>query len=394
MPGGKSLNSGRQLGSQRATSLVAEIVMTSGRDWRVDALRGYFLAIMMVAHLPSNPLRHVTHYAFGFFSAPDGFVFLSGMTCGWVYLRLARRHGFAALEKRIQRRFLILYCSHILLVSFYLLQPRLLELPGARLEYARAHPFQAWMCAALFLYQPRFLDILPMYCVFLLFVPIVLKQMSAGRAWFPLAASAILWTMAQFGVGDRSTAVFWLDLGRFNLLAWQAYFFVGLYLGYRRAEHSDCVVPRWWWLFALCGAVVVALFIVRHDHTLLPVPWWWAKLNLNPDRSPIRFLNFACAAYVFSFLPRRFDNKVESWKLSRFFSLLGRHSLPVFCWSVLVSSWALAQTATWEASPAAARIAMTLVGVLVLAVPALVYEQYRSMRRRVASVPPVLARAA
>src|SRR5438270_13619219 len=74
------------------------------RDWRVDTLRGWFLICMMSAHLPRHGLQKFTEYTFGYASAPDGFIFLSGMTCAWVYLRFRSKHGHAAMSKRIRRR--------------------------------------------------------------------------------------------------------------------------------------------------------------------------------------------------------------------------------------------------------------------------------------------------
>ena len=353
----------------------------TGRDWRVDALRGYFLATMMVGHLPLNPLQRFVHYPFGFFSSPDGFVFLSGLTCGWVYLRLAMRAGFARLEKRILRRLGWLYGGHILLFAFCLLQPRLLTLPGGRLVYAQAHPLRAWICAALLWYQPRFFDILPMYCVFLLFLPLMLKQLKAHRAWLVLGISAGLWTLAQFGVGDRSTVLPWMDLGAFNLFAWQGYFVAGLYLGHRKVQDRDGVVPRSWCLFALSCTVVAFLFVSRHQNALLPESLRWARIALLPSHNPIRFLNFACAAYVFSFIPRKLDEHLQQWRMFRFFSLLGQYSLAVFSWSIFVSLWAFVQQSQWEAAPATVRLAMALFAVLLLAVPALINEECRKFRR-------------
>ena len=100
------------------------------------------------------------------------------------------------------------------------------------------------------LYQPTLSDILPMYCIFLLFTPIVLDQMMKGRAWLVGVISISLWCAAQWGIGDTSFVVPWIRLGSFNILAWQAYFVAGQYLGYRslRGEkawfrnHAAC----WW----------------------------------------------------------------------------------------------------------------------------------------------------
>src|SRR6267154_1723182 len=46
-----------------------------GRDPRVDTLRGLFLLVMMVDHLPHHALQRFTRQGLGFVSAAEGFVF-------------------------------------------------------------------------------------------------------------------------------------------------------------------------------------------------------------------------------------------------------------------------------------------------------------------------------
>jgi hypothetical protein len=55
----------------------------------IDALRGLKLALMTVTHLPTR-LADPLGQPFGWVSAAEGFVLLSGFTAGLVYSRLAR----------------------------------------------------------------------------------------------------------------------------------------------------------------------------------------------------------------------------------------------------------------------------------------------------------------
>jgi hypothetical protein len=55
-----------------------QCVLAWGRDTRVDTLRGLFLIVMMVDHLPYHPLLRFSRQGFGFVSAAEGFVFVSG----------------------------------------------------------------------------------------------------------------------------------------------------------------------------------------------------------------------------------------------------------------------------------------------------------------------------
>src|SRR6266404_1464534 len=145
--------------------------MTS-RDWRVDSLRGYFLVLMTLAHLPQHPLQRFSSYTFGYASAPDGFVFLSGLVSTWVYLRVRNKHGQHALEARVLRRTRDVYLVHIVLLSASIGGAVLLN----HTSFPAAHPVQTFVSGSLLLYQPTLSDILPMYCVFLLFTPLVLDQ--------------------------------------------------------------------------------------------------------------------------------------------------------------------------------------------------------------------------
>jgi len=123
--------------------------MTS-RDWRVDSLRGYFLVLMTLAHLPQHPLQRFSSYTFGYASAPDGFVFLlrAGVHVGlpastqqntdnmhW------RRESFAN-ARRVP--------VHIVLLSASIGGAVLLITPS----FQAANPVQTFVSGSLLLYQP------------------------------------------------------------------------------------------------------------------------------------------------------------------------------------------------------------------------------------------------
>ncbi|MDC4224839.1 MAG: OpgC domain-containing protein [Candidatus Manganitrophus sp.] len=54
------------------------------RENAFDALRGLFLVVMALNH-DGGPLSRFTHESFGFVSAAEGFIFLSGFATGWAY---------------------------------------------------------------------------------------------------------------------------------------------------------------------------------------------------------------------------------------------------------------------------------------------------------------------
>jgi hypothetical protein len=150
-----------------------------GRDVRVDALRGLFLMVMMVDHLPYHPLLRFSRQSFGFVSAAEGFVFVSGLVSAWVYGRILHKQGEAALRRRAWHRARDIYLTHLFLYSVALLGGLW---GGWRVASQFADFWGAWWHGAVLIYQPRLFGILPMYAVFMLLVPLLLQQMAKGRA--------------------------------------------------------------------------------------------------------------------------------------------------------------------------------------------------------------------
>ena len=63
------------------------------RNLLIDFLRGLCLVVMTVDHLPPDIFEKFTWQTFGFISAAEGFVFLSGLVSGVVYGRVAMQEG-------------------------------------------------------------------------------------------------------------------------------------------------------------------------------------------------------------------------------------------------------------------------------------------------------------
>ena len=351
-------------------------VRMPSRNWRVDTLRGYFLVIMTLAHLPPTPVQRLFSYTFGYASAPDGFVFLSGLVSTWVYLRVRSKHGQPALEKRVLRRTRDVYMVHILLLVISIVGAVFLSHNG----FQAAHPIQTFVSGSLLLYQPTLSDILPMYCVFLLFTPLVLDQMMKGRAWLVGVVSVALWFSAQLGFGDSSNVVPWISLGSFNILAWQAYFVTGQYLGYRSLRAEEDVVPKSRGLLAVCLVIALFFFLDRHREFLFGVAPL-LKLSFSPSRNPARFVDAACLGYVIWWIPRTVDLRLMRLRLFSFFNLLGQHSLQVFAGSLLITAVLSKIGHYWADLSGASRMGLALAAVAGLAIPAKVHAMYRTRKR-------------
>ena len=77
----------------------------------IDGLRGYFLIMMMMAHLTMvQPwLSAFSHHRLGFVEDAQGFVFLSGFVIALVYGRLLQKTSFDVMRIKLYARIQQLY---------------------------------------------------------------------------------------------------------------------------------------------------------------------------------------------------------------------------------------------------------------------------------------------
>ena len=335
---------------------------------------------MTLGHFP-NPLARFTEYTFGYASAPDGFVFLSGLVSAWVYLSLRQRRGNSAMVSKVFRRAGTIYLTHIALLELAILAALY---PGAGVHRA-AHPLQTFVSGSLLWNQVGFDRILPMYCVFLAFSPVVLKQFTEGRAWLIGVISTGLWVGAQFGLGDSRSSAAGLDPATFNLCAWQAYFVAGQYIGYRALRSPASGVGKSRVLLAACVVVSLLLMVDRHLLSL----WGMSPLlgfTGHPDHNPVRFLDAACLGYLIWWIPRAVDVAVMKLRFFRFLNLLGGHSLQVFAFSLLITRFEAHAINTF--SPGA-KLIVALLTVLSLGLPAWLHQSFQKRRTRSRNTAPL-----
>jgi len=354
-------------------------MMSGERDLRVDALRGLFLVLMMLDHLPHHPLMRFTAQPFGLVSAAEGFVFISGMVSAWVYGRTLLKYGTPALLKRALRRGRDIYLTHVFLLTLALAGGLW---GGWQLGHEAMGFWAVWWRGAALIYQPPLFGILPMYAVFFLLLPFLLLQVAKGRAWLVGAASISFWLAAQWGLGSAAHNPRWLQLGFFNIFAWQLLFVAGVYFGYRKARGLRFPVPASRLLFGLCVVVVTMLFLTRHQsfffrgHFLFDL-----DTALGPWRAtnhPLRLLNFAAFAYILWYLPRSVDAGWQSFPALRFLRYLSRHSLQVFGWSVFVAYIAYSFVNSWRSLAPGWQMILAVTAALSLAIPAWVHERWKA----------------
>jgi hypothetical protein len=305
-------------------------VHPSGRDLRFDTLRGLFLVLMTINHLPTE-LRAFTDQSLGIFSAAEGFVFLSGLIAGWVYTRKFRELGRDGLWDASANRARSIYKWHIgaLLAAFLCVQltEHLLGFcsPAVpRLFFE--HPLEALSLGITLLYQPGLLDLLPMYCVFVMLLPVVIRALESGHRWLVLGISGAVWLAMQWAPAVDGAPLYPINTGSFNLFAWQFLFVAGITIGHARISGWQQVVrPR---LSILVCAAAVAIYGFGLHHAEWPRLWPDHMLGVllnKPALGLFRMADFGCVAYLVAVFGAMFP-KALMW---RPLELLGRHSLAV-----------------------------------------------------------------
>jgi hypothetical protein len=319
--------------------------MTGGTPRRVselDALRGLMLLWITATHLPT-PVSTYVNQPFGFFAGTEGFIFLSALFTGLIYFRIAEREGWRSMCRRLWARAGRLYGYHLLLllVAFGIGAP--LAARGNRPAFHNLLDFyyavgrtRAYLDAALLLYRPPLLDILPIYIIFLALTPLAI-WMGSRLGWrCAFAGGFTVWVLAQLGLRsfahDLLTAELGLqvplnEMGAFDLSAWQLWWLIGLWLGVRWAR-EDLHLEAWAKRLALPAALISgSLLVVRYAQlegliALGKSAWLLDKWNLGPGR----IVDFAAVAA----LTIRFRSALKPLAM-RPLVMLGSASLEVFC---------------------------------------------------------------
>jgi hypothetical protein len=313
-----------------------------------DVLRGVLLLMMSVDHSPSS-LRRFTDQPLGFFSTAECFVFVSAFLAGMLFRKRAEKLGFAAARSSSIHRAERIYRAHLvtLFFAFVLGSFFLSEFPGIRnlLDRYLMDPWAAICGSLALLFRPPLMDILPMYILFSFLTP---AAFGAAQRWgwrTVLFVSFSAWIIAQTHVRDllvtASKDLPFVQLGPFDLLAWQLLWVGGLFIGQRFLENKS-LLPMPHLLRPLLVLSAIGFLF-----------WRWISITSGPDPitqtwlfdkwqlGPLRLINFAVAASVTA----TFLKYLYRWEAPlRPFLLIGRHMLPVFCSQICLSVLLIGRT--------------------------------------------------
>ncbi len=324
----------------------------------IDFWRGAVLIVILVDHIPGNPLENLTPRNFGLSDSAEAFIFLSGLSIGLIYVPRADKYGLEPVAGGLLRRALKIYGVHIALTVAGLIVfgaaywmsgvPDLIQAHGR--SYVFNAPSSGLVGLALMSLQLGYFNILPLYVVLMLWAPVALA-IARRDPTAALIVSAGLYAAARlFGLNLPN----WPEAGGwfFNPIAWQLVFTLGLVAAILWRDGPPRPAP---WLVTLSLATVAgAALVVTNEGGLAPGLRDAATAHLDVAKQDLglaRLTHFIALAYLVATAPRlmRFIAPMIRGGFGNAVQSLGRNSLPVFAAGSLMS--AFSQAALAAASP-------------------------------------------
>lgn len=314
------------------------IIEPRPRNIQLDFFRGLALLIIFINHVPANDLLLYTPSRFGFSDSAEIFVFLSGVASAMAYGRCFRVSGLWLGSVRAFYRCAEIYAAHLalffLLAVVCILGNSLFEAPDyidrLNIRYFFDFTPEALLALVSLRWVPNYFDILPMYLVVMLWVPIVWtlsRCHGAAALGFSLSVYLAMWLFDLELAADPHSDRPWY----FNPFAWQLIFFTGFAFG------SGWIKPPapQKWLFVTCSVFVVLSIPLSHEPNLRPTDWLvqlHASLQPWTDKTrfgPLRWVHFMAVAYlVVHFFRGR--EKLLQGAVPRLIARMGQQSLPIF----------------------------------------------------------------
>lgn len=313
---------------------------TGARDLRLDLLRGFCIVVMIADHISGRSFLHWFTGGNAFYtSAAEGFVLISGLLLGTIYRSLIARAGLVVAIGKVLRRALTLYVLMAVLTVGLFSAGRLAGEPWAQ---TGSVPPITFVLDVLTFQRTFFMtDILSLYVILLLGVPIMLWLLHRGWTTALLVGSWALW------LGTQSVAVrFGLalaDFQGFHPAAWQLLFVHAIVLGYhQRRVREALTTSRRRTLLSIATLTLLGLLVVFFTSGLpldLLVPGepthWLQAITLKDTLGPMRLVAASSVFTVFFALATAVWQPLQrtlGWLLLP----LGQHSLYSYTMHVLL----------------------------------------------------------
>lgn len=327
----------------RTTGLEQAMSAPAPRDYRIDFVRGIALIVIFINHIPGNTLGLYTNRNFGFSDAAEAFVLLAGFAAAAAYYpRFAGGYALAT-SVRVVRRAGLLYTAHIVstVIAFAIVSAAVVTL--AQPEHVNKlnilpvveDPVSGFLGIALLTHQLSYFNILPLYIVLLLSLPVIMLLFRMD--WrFMLGCSIALYALTGFftiELPSFPSTNTWF----FNPLAWQLLFVIGFIWGARiRLGQTIPYDAKLFWAATVYLVFAVVwlkwpLWDYFPQSNVLGALWSFSKTFL----SPFRLLHVLALAYIIAMSPLgRWMKKLD---IGNPIVRMGQHALPVFCVGSLMS---------------------------------------------------------
>src|SRR5205085_4876848 len=358
-----------------AKALPAITLPAAGeRELRLDLFRGLALWLIFIDHLPPNLLTWFTIRNYGFSDATEIFIFISGYTAAFVYGRAMLESGAVVASARILRRVWQIYVAHVFLFTIFLAEisyvatrfenPLYSEEMGI-LDFLK-QPDVTIIQALILRFRPVNMDVLPLYIVLMLFLPVILWLMK-WRTDVTLVLSAALYAATWYF--DLYLSAYPNGVWFFNPFAWQLLFVFGAWCALGGARRMSRIlssnVTLWICIGYLAFGFCVAMIWNFPAQLGFLMPKWlerWMYPVSKTDLDVLRFAHFlALAAITVRVLPKDWSPLKSAWL--RPLILCGQHSLEIFCLGVFLAfagHFVLAEVA----GSAAMHVVVSHVGIL------------------------------
>lgn len=311
------------------------------RSAQLDFFRGLLLIIITIDHALTynNIIKRFTYEFFGWVSAAEGFVYISGLTAGLVYYSKFVEKGEEHIVSAAKKRVLTIYKYHLALLSFafviILSNFYITEYWSQYYGYLFQKPVLSILLGSALLYQPMFMDILPMYTIFVAFIPVLVKCFNKGLVWQVLAASVFIYIVGAvihpYHIIDALVGNINVQTGFYNLLCWQLLFVLGAISGFMFYSNRTQKFISNSYVMYTCVFIASILFIEKNLHLGI------TSINIDSltDKSGlgiIRVLNFLVLCFTVVHVAAR----KKRWFVNKYICYLGKYSLEVFSFHIIL----------------------------------------------------------
>jgi len=308
--------------------------MKQQRNITIDIIRGFLLIIMTIDHFS----HQVISFYIGYFSAAEGFVFISGIVMGIYGISKYNSEGYLKLKSRLINRSLRIYKYHLLTVLFYFLFKAILNSSDTffTLSTLKAFNYKYFLWSSFLIFKPYGLDILPMYILFVSISPFVIKLITKNKIKLVLIFSIILWVLNLLFFDSFFTL--WCSnlhiplTGAFSVLSWQLIFILGILIGYLvNSNYLNKYLDR-----KISIVISTSIFILFFS---LKVGWIEAidnnlisSLIARSALHPLILLNFFAVSHMVYYIIKNIRVGINFNSVS----LLGQYSIQVFTFHLLL----------------------------------------------------------